>query len=444
MIHRSFRRQCLTVTLTAVALLISQLLHAENTQETTEQPKGAELSQFIIVLQDPRGDIRKGWARTSGYGGSSSYNHSLALQRLASSVLSKVNKDQDIELVSQWPIESIHAHCLIVNIPFNNQDKIVKTIEQDSRVLWVQPQQIFVTSSNNAQKNQSPATPSNIDSSTKSEVNEDPYFPLQVSFKQLNLRSFDDRLNGQGVDIAMIDSAIESDHPDLSHALIEQIDFVDMDNNQIPSEHHGTGIAGVMVAQKNNGIGISGISPQADLYAYRSCWETDQKKTVCNSLTLARALEQVAKTQPDILNLSLSGPSDRLLDSIIDVIIDGGTWVVTAHDQQRNDDTRFPQLKPGIIFVENSSEKNKLAQTENQVLFYAPGKEIITTQPGHSYAFMSGSSIASAHMSSILALIRQAQPDIDFNQLSHILRSNNPSMDLCLLLKKINIDLDCK
>ena len=266
----------------------------------------------------------------------------MVLQRLTKNILEKYN----INLLKQWPIESINVHCLIVNIPVFEQLNTIKKIESDSRVKWVQPYHFFEGQSIKLDK-------------IKAEEKLDPYYKLQSIFELFNLTKVSDKFDGKGISIAIVDSGVEKEHPELIDSVAEKIDFVNLENiNDIPAEHHGTGIAGVIIAKKDNGKGISGISPQAKLYAYRSCWETSHGKTICNSLTLARALDRVAQTKPDILNLSLTGPQDRLLDEILDRIIENETYVVTAYDKSRAHQSRFPKLRRGVVYVQSSNAEN--------------------------------------------------------------------------------------
>jgi len=401
-------------------------------------------SKWVVVLDDPRPERLRGWSGNSAYRGALNYNDDLSLKRLAASVLENISA----ELVTQWPIQSINVHCLVIAIPTDNQVEIVEKLEADTRVKWVQAYQTFEGRSLEGALPQSKSLEEQkITNSLTSRRNDqiDPYLRLQTVFQQLNIEEVSQVLTGQGITIAMIDSGVEMDHPEIKHAILEQIDFVSSADILTPSEHHGTGIAGVMIAKKGNGKGIIGLAPFAKLFAYRSCWETPSKKTICDSLTLARALDRVAKMKPDLLNLSLTGPKDRLLDSLIDVILKNGTHVVAAYDKSRRDKNRFPTLRAGVSIAQDSFSKTKFS--DKTIL--TPGKEVLTTQPGKTYAFMSGSSIASAHLTSLYALAMQASPEIDLTEFSKLFKNytqktnSGNQTDVCAIFLKLKIDIQC-
>ena len=80
-------------------------------------------------------------------------------------------------------------------------------------------------------------------------------------------------------------------------------------------------MAGIIAANENNREGIVGIAPGAELFAYRACWPTQDASAsaTCNTLTLAKALSAAIDRKMNIVNLSLSGPSDPLLERIVAV-----------------------------------------------------------------------------------------------------------------------------
>lgn len=413
---------CIIFLLTVIAACGTTVKNSEKLGSAKEHDSLInKSSKWIVVLNDSRPERLKGWARSGSYQGSSDYN-SLSLDRLAESILS----EKPVKLVTQWPIESINVHCLVVTIPKRHQDSVIAELELDKRVKWVQPFNRFSVLAEKL---------SFYDPRNSS----DPYGPLQTSFELLNLSQLDEGISGSGVSIAVVDSGIAQEHPDIHHAITENIDFVDSENQLVRPESHGTGIVGVMSAKRNNGLGIAGIAPKAKIHAYRSCWQNPQGKTQCDSLTLARALDRIAKTTPDIVNLSLSGPKDRLLDSLIAVILSKGSKVFAAYDKKREPDRRFPSPHKGIIFVKPFLGNTKLADNE----LIAPGTEIITTQPGDTYAFMSGSSMATAHMSSVYALIHQIAPDIEIEDFKRLMQKHSRVQqsryytDLCQLMLSI-------
>jgi subtilisin family serine protease len=117
------------------------------------------------------------------------------------------------------------------------------------------------------------------------------------------------------VTVAIIDTGVDVGHPDLDRHTISQRNFVNTDSREFKLDRHGTEVAGVIGAVADNGVGIVGIAPDARLLALKACWQPSAgaSRAVCNSFTLAQALEATIVAHADIVNLSLAGPPDPLL-----------------------------------------------------------------------------------------------------------------------------------
>jgi subtilisin family serine protease len=166
------------------------------------------------------------------------------------------------------------------------------------------------------------------------------------------------------------------------------------------AEAHGTGVAGVIAAAENNRLGIAGVAPDARLLALRACWDGGAQGTICDSLSLAKALHFAVDRDAQVINLSLAGPQDRLLGRLIDVAIADGATVVAAADPDLPKGG-FPASHPGVMAVGAGGEGAALT---------APGHDVPTTLPGGRWSLVNGSSYAAAHVSGLMALIRQREP----------------------------------
>ncbi len=357
------------------------------------QPDEPWHEEWIVVLEDTRSDRRRGWASGVGYSGSYNYAEDPKLARLTRAIAS----DYGLEVTKQWPIRALKVHCVVVRLTADRAD-VLDALREDRRIRWVQRLQDF-----------------------EALGRADPYRHLQSSLTTMNVAPLHARYAGAGVRIALIDSGVEADHPDLEHALAANVDFVG--GGQV-AERHGTGIAGVLVAGASNGEGISGVAPAAELYAYRACWEKDSGETRCNSLTLSLALDHALVIQPQIVNLSLTGPEDRLLDALVRLLVDNGAIVVAAHDPARSTN-RFPSPGRGVLIVHDGTG---VASPRGSAV-YAPGDAVLTAQPGHSYDFMGGSSLSAAHVSGVLALLLEATPGLSAAESEELLAESVRSVD---------------
>src|SRR6185369_8421588 len=136
---------------------------------------------------------------------------------------------------------------------------------------------------------------------------------------------------GRGVTIALIDTGVDTAHPELAGRIRLTRNFVDNDAERFQMDRHGTAVAGVIAALTNNGQGIVGIAPAADLIALKACWqERLDAPAVCNTLTLAEALAFAIERRSQIINLSLTGPSDPLLTRLVGRAVEQGILVLGA------------------------------------------------------------------------------------------------------------------
>ena len=110
--------------------------------------------------------------------------------------------------------------------------------------------------------------------------------------------------------VAVVDTGVDTNHPDLADRVVKTINFVEGGEKTFTSDQHGTAVAGVIGARADNGMGIYGIAPDADLLAVKACWHRrpGTSEASCSSWTLAKAIDFAIVERVRVLNLSLSGP----------------------------------------------------------------------------------------------------------------------------------------
>jgi subtilisin family serine protease len=223
---------------------------------------------------------------------------------------------------------------------------------------------------------------------------------------------------GEGVRIAVIDTGVNSAHPDLKGRVVLRRNFVDNDMAAFEHDLHGTQVAGVIAALANNREGIVGIAPQAQLFVFKACWHGPSLAgAFCNSFTLAQALVAAVDSGAHVVNLSLTGPADPLLGELVTRgLARGVIFVGSVPPSGRRDG--FPVGIPGVI----AADRSTLAARPPSVL-YAPGSNVLTLAPGGHYDFASGSSLAAAHVTGALALLIARRPHVPAAALDQLLSS---------------------
>ena len=320
-----------------------------------------------------------------------------------------IEHEQGLRQVDAWPIAPLGVHCVVFEVtgPRTVQD-VLKTLSSDPRVDSAQPMQMFDVLTSDTTSNASPPAPTGVE--LNGHGYDDPYLKLQHSAREMQLEAAQQWASGRGVDIAVIDTGIDVHHPELAGRIAMSEDFVDPPARG--GETHGTAVAGVIAADAGNGIGIIGVAPDVKLLALRACWPV-QGKSVCSSFTLAKALTFALERAPQIVNLSLAGPEDPLLDRLLQLVLARGITVVAACRGPECDS--FPASVPEVIAVSNVEQAGAVpvaSGTLHVEPLIAPGNDIITTMPNGTFDFVSGSSISAAHVSGIIALLLQRRPDL--------------------------------
>ncbi|QOL48272.1 S8 family peptidase [Massilia litorea] len=328
--------------------------------------------QLLVMLRLPPRHFRPDSAYGSGYGGDGTR---AARRRLAEELAGA----HGLKLVNAWPMPAIGVDCFVMEeaggVPV---ERALAELARDPRVLWVQPVSQY----------------EGLDGG-------DPLYAVQPAGRDWQLAALHRASTGRRVPVAVIDSGVDSAHPDLLGQVALRENFVDTGPDA--AEAHGTAVAGIIAARSGNGVGIAGIAPDARLMALRACWERPHAPVRCNSFTLGRAINYALLHGARVINLSLSGPPDRLLQSLLDAALARGIAVVGAADPRRADGG-FPASHPGVISVAAAGTGAAPGA------LHAPGADIPTCMPGARWALVNGSSFAAAHVSGLAALLVELRP----------------------------------
>jgi subtilisin family serine protease len=259
----------------------------------------------------------------------------------------------------------------------------------------------------------------------------DPLYRAQPVAAAWRLAELHQISTGRGVIVAVIDSGIESTHPDLLGQIAQNVNFVA--GQPFRAESHGTGIAGVIGAKGGNHVGIVGVAPSARLWGLRACWQ-EARATVCDSVSLAKALHFAIERGSQIINMSLAGPRGELLDRLLDVALARRITVVAAYDENLPDGG-FPASHHGVVAVAEEGW-----QGMRPGVFTAPGRDVITTQLGGKWDIANGSSFAAAHVSGLFALMRAKSFG---GSLALATLPGSSAVDACATLLRIGGICDC-
>lgn len=364
-------------------------------------------AQFVVVaVANPvTGRPSAVGGTAHGYGSTTNYRISAS----ASTVIRELARKFSLTLVSEWPIEQLQMHCVLFRIPpGTTREAVIEKLMADERVLIAQPLNEFESAT----------------SASTSNSFDDPYARLQANVSALDVADAHVISRGTGVRVAVIDTGVDVEHPDLAGRTQLTRNYIDDDAREFRNDRHGTQVAGLIAAAANNGIGIVGVAPDVKLMAYKACWQPSPTAAGrCNSFTLAQALADALTAKAQVINLSLVGPSDPLLEALVGKATESGVIVVGAV----SNDPRlgFPATLPRVLPV---AEAESAPESRGDIL-RAPARDIVTLVPNGHYDFASGSSLATAQVTGVVALLLARNQKLGVDRLRTLLSQTTSRHD---------------
>jgi thermitase len=234
--------------------------------------------------------------------------------------------------------------------------------------------------------------------------NPDPYTSLQYGLAMTGVREARLLGDGTGARVALLDSAPDVGHRDLGEP--ELLALADGEAAEVGV--HGTLMAGVIRAVEDNGFGIAGVAPGADLVAIPICVPSGGAGGTCTIFQLLQGLDRAWEAEAQLVNLSLSGPPNPLLERGVARLDELGVVVVAAAGNEGVSEPRYPAAYPSVIGVGALDREGVPFARSNRggwVELWAPGVEILSTVPGSAFAFGNGTSLAAAHVTGMLAIL---------------------------------------
>jgi subtilisin family serine protease len=364
--------------------------------------------QILVLVQLPPAHFQPNANYGGGYGDPAAAS---ARRRIGD----KLARAYGLARVTDWPIPSLSLDCIVLSVPADRSaDQVMQQLAHDPRVAWSQPMNTF---------------------HGQAAAYNDPLFPAEPAAGEWRLAELHKMATGRKVRVAVVDSQVDARQPDLIGQIAVLRSFVV--DHPAQAEEHGTSVAGVIAAIPNNGRGVVGIAPGARILALRACWEAPPASAaVCDSLSLARAVDFAIGARADIINMSLSGPSDLLIGKLLDIAQARGSTVVAAFDRGRADGG-FPASHPGVIAVANEDQPRP-----RPGVYLAPGRDVPTTGVGDRWILGNGSSYAAAHVAGLLALIRERR-SASLQASKVVFLRPSGSIDACISLRRAAMDCGC-
>ncbi len=242
----------------------------------------------------------------------------------------------------------------------------------------------------------------------------------QYMLEKLQISDIHRLVRGANVPIAVIDSEIDVSHPDLEGAVTKRFDAVGA-----PEEPHahGTGMAGAIAAHRR----LLGTAPAARLlavHAFSSTAATAESTT----FNILKGINWSVQESARIINMSFAGPRDPSLERALKTAYDKGIVLIAAAG---NAGPKSPPLFPGaipfVIAVTATDVDDKLFTGANRgkyISVAAPGVDILVPAPEGEYQMTTGTSVAAAEVSGIVALLLERNPKLTPADIRRILTTS--------------------
>jgi subtilisin family serine protease len=444
---RVFARAGALAALVLSALVLSGLAGAPATADTAAS-KFDTGHQFVVVTfaNDPYRPPARAGSTGRRYAGGS-----YGLAEGARSNAHRVAATYSLRQVASWPIKQLGVHCVVYEIPDSRSiTEVLATLTRDPRITLAQPLQEFHT----------------LTSETAPGTYNDPLYGLQTNLAALDIPAAHQRAQGAGIKVALIDTGVDTTHPDLRERISGTRSFVTADSltpaaaalkptAAASSYRHGTAMAGLIAAVANNKVGIVGIAPLARIEVFEACWQLkpNSDAAACNTFTLAQALAAALEARIPLINLSIAGPADPLLSALVQSGLKRGViFVGSAADVA----DAFPTNIHGVIGAANSDDPQR-AQGQHdpgphdqgnggEATLAAPATHVLTLRPDAQYDFESGTSVAAAELTGVAALLLSANNHLTADSIVSLLKStagpamHSGSIDVNAALAKVEAE----
>jgi len=311
--------------------------------------------------------------------------------------------------VPQLGVELITVAHLRNNPDVNVAANVLSALQQHTAVEYVEPNYIYTINNEAVGVNPSLVGKTFLPMATTMArfMPNDPAFGSQYAWERISaVDGWNLNKGNPSVVIAVVDTGIQSNHPDLHAKLVPGYDFIDNDSNPSDGNGHGTHVAGTSAAMTDNAIGGAGTCPECRLMPVRVLNNSGNGTLIGVSNGIIYAANHGAQ----VINLSLGGSGSSTMENAINYAWGKGSLLACAAGNDGTDDITFayPAAYANCLAVGATNSDDSDAYYSNWGLWVdiaAPGTGIYSTWIGGSYNTIQGTSMATPHVAGVAGLL---------------------------------------
>jgi subtilisin family serine protease len=270
--------------------------------------------------------------------------------------------------------------------------RAVRALEGDRRIAFTQPNYLFTLQ----QAAESTAAPAKT------------YDPAQYAVAKMRLVEAHAIAKGDDIRVAVIDSGVDLDQPELAGAIADRFDTL---STPFAPHMHGTAIA-ALIAGHNK---LMGSAPDARILAVRA-FDPNGNAAEATTFNIIRAIDWSVTQRARIINMSFAGPADPGIHRALEAAYKKNVVLIAAAGNAgAKSPPLYPAADPNVIAVTATDANDQLFKGSNRgrhVAVAAPGVDVLIAVPNGGYEVSTGTSFAAAEVSGIAALMLQRKTDL--------------------------------
>ncbi len=290
-----------------------------------------------------------------------------------------------VDRVSALDIDVVEFPALKAKDSKAAKDELLKVLKSNPNVEYVEPNYVYTVD----------FTPN------------DPNLGSQWAWSRIQaFDAWDVTQGSSSVVIAVVDTGIQRNHPDLNAKIVGGYDFVDGDSAADDGNGHGTHVAGTSAGETNNSTGGAGMCPNCSLMPVRVL-DSNGSGTLAN---VANGITYAADQGVEVINMSLGGGGSTSLQNAVNYAWNKGVFMACAagNDNTSSTSSAYPGAYSNCFAVASTTSSDARSSFSNYgswVEVAGPGSSIYSTWLNSGYNTISGTSMATPHVAGLAGLL---------------------------------------